>query len=169
MKLSLDVRPGSGESAFTPLMDTVPVCSQAPPPRSSAGSRYRVEPYVIAADVYGHEPHVGRGGWTWYTGAASWAWRLGIEAILGIRLVAGELEVNPCLPSTWGGFQATVKTARATLHITVEDPDGLRSGTFDMHRNGHPVESGRIPLADLEGEHEIHLVLGGTPKPQVRA
>src|SRR5690606_8226170 len=71
--------------------------------------RYCVEPYVLAADVYARPPGVGRGGWTWYTGAAAWTWRLAVETILGLRRRAGALEVTPCLPTHWDGFEAWVR------------------------------------------------------------
>ena len=61
-------------------------------------ARYKVEPYVVAADVYGAAPHTGRGGWTWYTGSAAWMYRLGLEAILGVSRIGNVLRVNPCIP-----------------------------------------------------------------------
>ena len=66
--------------------------------------RYKVEPYVIAADVYAAKPHVGRGGWTWYTGSAGWMQRAGVESILGLRLRGDALELDPCIPKSWPGF-----------------------------------------------------------------
>jgi len=73
--------------------------------------RYRVEPYVVAADVYGVPPHTGR-GWTWYTGAASWMYRLGLEAILGLRRVGEALHIDPCIPRDWSGYELTYRTAK---------------------------------------------------------
>ena len=66
--------------------------------------RYRVEPYVVAADVYAEAPHVGRGGWTWYTGSAGWMYRAGIEWLLGFRLRGAALFIDPCIPRAWTGF-----------------------------------------------------------------
>ena len=123
-------------------------------------SRYRVEPYVIPADVYGMEPHVGRGGWTWYTGAASWCWRLGLEAILGLRRVEGELEIDPCIPSTWSGYEAVLRGDRGVCRIRVENPDGICRGVSEILLDGAPVPDGRVPISALDGEHEVRVRLG---------
>jgi cyclic beta-1,2-glucan synthetase len=90
----------------------------------AALARYRVEPYVIAADVAGAPPHVGRGGWTWYTGSAAWTWRLAVEAILGLRLREGRLELRPCLPGHWSGFSAELRapTGGALSVRVIVDP-----------------------------------------------
>jgi cyclic beta-1,2-glucan synthetase len=73
----------------------------------AAAHRYKVEPYVVAADVYAVEPHVRRDGWTWYTGSAGWMQRAGIESILGLRMLGTSLHFNPCIPKAWAGFQIT--------------------------------------------------------------
>jgi cyclic beta-1,2-glucan synthetase len=83
--------------------------------------RYKAEPYVIAADVYSVAPHVGRGGWTWYTGAAGWMYRAGLEGILGIRREGAFLVVNPCIPASWQGFEATIKVGLSRYEIHVEN------------------------------------------------
>ena len=67
--------------------------------------RYRVEPYVVAGDVYGQPPHAGRGGWTWYTGSAGWLYRVGLEAILGLRRDGDRSRIDPCIPREWSGFR----------------------------------------------------------------
>ena len=79
-------------------------------------ARYKVEPYVISADVYGVPPHVGRGGWTWYTGSAGWMYRLGIEAILGLRRSGQEPTSGPMHPQTVDGLYMTYRVGRTTLH-----------------------------------------------------
>ena len=77
--------------------------------------RYKVEPYVVAADIYAEPPHVGRGGWTWYTGSAGWMYRAGIEWILGLRLRGTRLYLDPCIPQAWRSFEITFAiTRRAT-------------------------------------------------------
>ncbi|MFU8766053.1 MAG: GH36-type glycosyl hydrolase domain-containing protein, partial [Haliea sp.] len=76
---------------------------------AEAAERYRVEPYVVAADVYGAEPFVGRGGWTWYTGAAGWLYRFGIERVLGLRLRGDRLEIDPCIAADWPGFSVELR------------------------------------------------------------
>ena len=83
--------------------------------------RYKVEPYVVAADIYSVPPHVGRGGWTWYTGSAAWMYRAGVEGILGIRREGAFLVIDPCLPAAWPGFDATVKVGSTRYDIQVEN------------------------------------------------
>jgi cyclic beta-1,2-glucan synthetase len=84
--------------------------------------RYKVEPYVVAGDVYSVSPHAGRGGWTWYTGAAGWMYRAGTEGILGIRREGDFLVLDPCVPAVWPGFEATVKVGSTQYDIRVENP-----------------------------------------------
>ena len=99
--------------------------------------RYRVEPYVAAADVYSGAEHGGRGGWTWYTGAAAWLWRLGVEAILGLKLVGGDLVVQPCIPASWDGYRATVRRPGGSCEIVVHNP-GRGHGTGAAATRLHP-------------------------------
>ncbi|WP_417622501.1 GH36-type glycosyl hydrolase domain-containing protein [Parasphingorhabdus sp.] len=82
--------------------------------------RYRVEPYVVAADIAGGRQHGGRGGWTWYTGAAAWTWRLGVEEILGLKLRHGKLVINPCLPGDWDGYSAILRQPGGSIALKVE-------------------------------------------------
>jgi cyclic beta-1,2-glucan synthetase len=112
--------------------------------------RYQVEPYVVAADVYSVAPHIGRGGWTWYTGSAAWMYRAGLEGILGIRRAGDVLIVDPCIPSDWPGFETTVKVADAVCRIEVraarEDQNQKFQSILDgveQTRTDAPV---RIPL-----------------------
>ena len=90
--------------------------------------RYKVEPYVVAADVYTVAPHVGRGGWTWYTGSAAWMQRAGIESILGLRLEGDRLCVDPCIPKEWPGFEASLQHGSSRYEIRVENPEGVEHG-----------------------------------------
>ena len=84
-----------------------------------AADHYRVEPYVVAADIYGADDKAGRGGWTWYTGSGGWLYRAAVEAILGIRRHGGRLYVDPNLPTDWPGFEATVTLQEKTFRISV--------------------------------------------------
>jgi cyclic beta-1,2-glucan synthetase len=127
--------------------------------------RYRVEPYVVAGDVYGAPPHRGRGGWTWYTGSAGWLWRLGAERILGIRRRGGEIVVNPCIPRRWEGFGATVRIAGVEAGIQVENPDRVCRGVVAATLDGRPVAVAAIPL-DAPGRHELWLRLGAGAEAQ---
>ena len=122
---------------------------------------YRVEPYVLAADVYGAPPWVGRGGWTWYTGAAAWAWRLGVEGILGLRKEEGELRIDPCIPPAWKGFEAWLRMGAQHVHVVVENPDAVSSGVATVTLDGAPLDSNRIHLdPSVTGEHEVRVRLG---------
>lgn len=111
--------------------------------------RYKVEPYVVAADVYSVAPHVGRGGWTWYTGAAGWMHRAGVEGILGIRREGDILVVDPCIPPSWPGFEARVKLGNAVCRIEVravnKDKDEPHSA-LDGVRLPSGDRSARVPL-----------------------
>ncbi len=89
--------------------------------------RYKVEPYVVAADIYAMPPHVGRGGWTWYTGSAAWMQRAGVESILGLRMEGGRLWIDPCIPKAWSGFEASIRHGSSRYEIRIENPDGVRT------------------------------------------
>jgi cyclic beta-1,2-glucan synthetase len=128
---------------------------------AAASLRYRVEPYVLAADVYSCPPWVGRGGWTWYTGSAAWMWRLGIEAILGLRRSDGELHIEPCIPPAWKGFEAWVQHGAQQLHIVVENPDRVSTGIAAMTLDGAALDAHRIRLdPTATGVHEVRVRLG---------
>ena len=87
-------------------------------------NRYKVEPYVVAADVYSVAPHVGRGGWTWYTGSAGWMYRAGLEGILGFRVRGGSLFLTPCIPKKWPRFEIVFKYRSSRYDIQIENPCG---------------------------------------------
>ena len=124
--------------------------------------RYKVEPYVIAADVYGAPPHVGRGGWTWYTGAAGWLQRAGVESILGVRMEGALLRLAPCIPASWPGFQVVLRYKSATYEITVDNPDSVTRGVARLSCDGMEVggESLEIRMKDDGRRHEVTLRLG---------
>lgn len=125
-------------------------------------ARYRVEPYVVAADVYACAPHVGRGGWTWYTGSAGWMQRAGIENILGLRLLAGVLHLDPCIPGTWPGFSIVLKRGAARYDIVVENPDAKSRGISFASLDGVeiPAKPLKIKVADDGGTHHIKVIMG---------
>jgi cyclic beta-1,2-glucan synthetase len=118
----------------------------------AAVHRYKVEPYVIAADVYARPPHVGRGGWTWYTGSAGWMQRAGVEAILGLRVLAGVLTLEPAIPRAWPGYKVVLRHGGARYEIAVDNPLGLEIGLID---DGKPhtisVTMGPAPVGDGSG------------------
>ena len=95
---------------------------------STAVSRYKVEPYVVCADVYSAPAHIGRGGWTWYTGSAGWMYRTAIEGILGIALRGAILQICPCIPRAWPAFEVTYRHGSSRYLIAVENPRGVSRG-----------------------------------------
>ena len=121
--------------------------------------RYRVEPYVVAADVYGVPPHTGRGGWTWYTGSASWMYRLGLEAILGLRRVGEALQINPCIPRDWPGYELTYRHGETTYQIHVENPEGVNRGVKQVTLDGEALPGGEIPLTGDGQQHEVRVLM----------
>jgi cyclic beta-1,2-glucan synthetase len=120
---------------------------------------YKVEPYVVAADVYTAEGHLGRGGWTWYTGSASWLYRVGLEGILGFKKRGESVELNPCIPSSWKEFSIDYRYADSTYSIAVKNPDGVERGIRSVTVDG--VDTGKlIPLSADGRAHEVVVTLG---------
>jgi len=126
--------------------------------------RYKVEPYVVAADVYAIFPHTGRGGWTWYTGSAGWMQRAGVESILGFRLRGTALLLDPCIPMTWPGFKIVFRYRSARYEIEVENPAGVCRGVVHAELDGTalPDDAARVPLADDGATHHVRIVLGNS-------
>jgi cellobiose phosphorylase len=122
--------------------------------------RYKVEPYVVCADVYGAPPHTGRGGWTWYTGSASWLYRVGLEAILGFRLRGTRLELDPCVPPDWSGYEITYRHRSAAYHVVVENSGGSGRGVRSVTVDGRAVPEGVVELADDGGQHKVQIAIG---------
>jgi len=124
--------------------------------------RYKVEPYVMAADVYTEPPHVGRGGWTWYTASAGWMYQAGVEWILGFRLRGTTLLLDPCIPRAWPGYEIDFRYHTARYEIVVENPHGVSRGVASAELDGQPLTGGAaaIPLADDRATHRVRVVLG---------
>jgi cyclic beta-1,2-glucan synthetase len=123
--------------------------------------RYKVEPYVVAGDVYAEPPHVGRGGWTWYTGAAGWLYRAGMEWMLGFRVRGTALCIDPCIPRTWPGYSIRFRYHSALYDIAVDNPRGVTRGVALAELDGKPLAaSANIPLVDDGAVHQIRIVLG---------
>jgi cyclic beta-1,2-glucan synthetase len=129
---------------------------------SRAGAqRYKVEPYVVAGDVYAEAPHVGRGGWTWYTGSAGWIYRAGIEWILGFRVRGTTLSIDPCIPQTWPNYSICFRYHSASYKIKVENPRSVSRGIYRAELDGRQLpNSANIPLVDDGVEHHILVILG---------
>jgi cyclic beta-1,2-glucan synthetase len=129
--------------------------------RTAEGTeRYRVEPYAVAADVYAHPMHVGRGGWTWYTGSAGWMYRTAIEELLGLRRKGETFTVDPCIPAMWPAYAFEWRLGQTLFRITVTNPEhrcrGVRYTTLD----GVAVDPRAIPLRDDGETHEVEVLLG---------
>ena len=127
--------------------------------------RYRVEPYAVCADVYSVPPHVGRGGWTWYTGSAGWMYRVILEWLLGFRVQGANLLLDPCIPRGWPGFEIVFRHRSARYDIAVENPLGVCGGVLAIKLDGNIVTTSRnapIPLADDGATHKLQIVLGAT-------
>jgi cyclic beta-1,2-glucan synthetase len=124
--------------------------------------RYKVEPYVVAADVYSAAGHVGRGGWTWYTGAAGWMQRAGVESILGLCVTHDKLTLNPCIPASWPGFEITFRRGAARYDIIVENPQGIQRGVATAELDGVTIATRplSIPLANDGAIHRLRVRLG---------
>ena len=124
--------------------------------------RYKVEPYAVAADVYSVAPHVGRGGWTWYTGSAGWMYRAGIEGILGLHVQGDHLLLTPCIPQDWPGFEMVFKYRSSRYEISVTNPNRVNRGAVRTSVDGVDLATGetRIALLDDGGTHRVEMVLG---------
>jgi cyclic beta-1,2-glucan synthetase len=129
--------------------------------------RYKVEPYVSAADVYSVPPHAGRGGWTWYTGSAGWLYRAGVESILGLRVQADSLVIDPCIPTAWPEFSMTLRYRGAVYEIAVHNPGNVSRGVTAVEFDGaaQAVSGGkaRVKLSQDRGVHAILVTLGPAP------
>jgi cyclic beta-1,2-glucan synthetase len=125
--------------------------------------RYKGEPYVVAGDVSSVDAHAGRAGWTWYTGAAGWMYRAGLEGIIGLRRHGRTFEVDPCMPSSWPGFDVVWRVGATRYEISVLNPArrcrGVRSAALD----GMPVDSRAIPVLDDGLTHHARIVMGDPP------
>jgi cyclic beta-1,2-glucan synthetase len=124
--------------------------------------RYKVEPYVVAADVYARPPHVGRGGWTWYTGSAGWMQRAGIESILGLRIEGDILHLDPCIPRSWDGFRISMRHRSARYEIEVDNTAGANRGVAVASIDGRAVGERplRLQLADDGLTHRLLAKMG---------
>jgi cyclic beta-1,2-glucan synthetase len=148
------------ERAFA-LFDLIsPVLHDATP---EGTQRYRLEPYVVAADVYSNPAHRGRGGWSWYTGSASWAYRVALESLLGINIVDGHLTCDPCVPAGWRRFQVSIRRGKSVWHLTVE----LTSEATAQPASGSRAHFGNEPLELIDDgvDHQAVIRVGSATSP----
>ncbi|MEO8640451.1 glucoamylase family protein [Pseudomonas sp.] len=115
---------------------------------------YKVEPYVMAADVYAKEPHAGRGGWTWYTGSAGWMYRLGMESLLGLQRSGNTLKIEPLIPQDWPGFTLTYRFGATQYHFEVNQGT---TETTSMTLDDQRIERDALLLIDDGIEHRVHI------------
>jgi cyclic beta-1,2-glucan synthetase len=125
--------------------------------------RYKVEPYVVCADIYSEPPHVGRGGWTWYTGSAGWMHRVALEQLLGFRVQGSALRLDPCIPRHWPRFEIAYRHGATPYDVVVENPQGVCRGVSTIMLDGQILggaAEGLISLVDDGRAHRIEVVLG---------
>lgn len=123
-----------------------------------AANKYRVEPYVIAADIYGAGNLAGRGGWTWYTGSSSWYYKAGIEYILGLKIEKGYMKIEPCIPKEWKEYSIRYKWKNSIYNIKVKNPDGKNNGVTKVSLNGNEIENS-IKLDGTDNIYNIEVIL----------
>jgi cellobiose phosphorylase len=118
---------------------------------------YKVEPYVVAADVYAVTPHTGRGGWTWYTGSAGWMYRLLIETLLGVNLEGNQLRLTPRLPKSWTTYKLHYRYRQTVYHITISRLATDAGEVNQLFLDGEELAVKTVPLADDRREHFVEL------------
>jgi cyclic beta-1,2-glucan synthetase len=122
---------------------------------------YKVEPYVLPADIYAEPPHVRRGGWTWYTGAAGWFYRAGLEWILGLQVRANRLVFDPCIPRAWHNYSIVYQHGNASYEVTIENPNGVARGVAAIELDGvRQLDGNSIALQDDRQQHRVRVLLG---------
>lgn len=127
-------------------------------------ARYRVEPYVVPADVYSASHQIGRGGWTWYTGSAGWMVRLVVEKILGLQREGNHLTINPCIPKDWREYEVRYCFGAAIYHIRLVNLQGAKDSEIKLTLDGSSLHSKTLLLSDDGGEHTVHIEVKGNPK-----
>jgi len=130
--------------------------------------RYKVEPFAVAADIYAHPMHVGRGGWTWYTGSAGWMYQAAVQALLGLRRTGTTFSVSPCIPTVWPQFSFEWRAGRTRYRILVLNPGHVCCGVGSATLDGASVDATAIPLHDDGGLHEVTVVIGSGTGPDLQ-
>lgn len=124
-----------------------------------SAQKYKVEPYVIVADIYSHENLAGRGGWSWYTGSSSWMIKLGIEYILGLKIEKGILKLEPCISSEWKEYSISYKYGSSIYNIKVENPNNKNTGVESFILNGQEIEEKQVKLIDDGKIYDITIIM----------
>lgn len=121
--------------------------------------KYKVEPYVIPADIYSAENLIGRGGWTWYTGSSSWFYKIGIENILGLKIENKVLKMEPCIPKEWKEYSIKYRFGKSIYNIKVKNENGKNTGIEKLLLNGREIEEKKILLNEDGGIFEIEAIM----------
>ncbi len=127
---------------------------------TQAAQRYKLEPYVVAADVYSMPPHVGRGGWSWYTGSAGWLYRLITETLLGLVLEVDRLRFEPRVRNDWKTFQINYRYRETQYQITLSSPLGIWTGPYKVELDGQMLPEQWLPLQDDHAKHKVRVIFG---------
>jgi cellobiose phosphorylase len=146
---------GDGERAWEYFGMLNPVHHSSTPAQVAV---YKVEPYVMAADIYSVSPHQGRGGWTWYTGSAGWMYRLLIESLLGVNLEGDKLRLAPLMPAAWSAFKVHYRYRETTYHISILRRAAGPTSTQRLFLDGQAIEGAELTLSDDRREHTVEWV-----------
>jgi len=124
--------------------------------------RYLVEPYVMCADIYAVPPHTGRGGWTWYTGAAGWMYQLTVDTLLGLHLEVDQLRIAPCIPAHWPAYKVRYRYRETIYHLTISNAGEPEAQGWRITLDGVVIEGAAIPLVDDRREHQVEVFIGSS-------
>jgi cyclic beta-1,2-glucan synthetase len=119
-----------------------------------------VEPYVLAGDVYASAQHMGRGGWSWYTGSAAWMYRTAVENMLGLKRQGDTLEISPCVPPNWRDFTVTYRYGKSELNVVFQNPDGVATGVQRIELDDREQPGLQLTLVDDGRRHRALVVMG---------
>jgi cellobiose phosphorylase len=149
---------GSGDKAWELYNMLIPINHTN---TSMEASRYKAEPYVMAADVYAVQPHAGRGGWSWYTGASGWMYRVALQNILGFNKMGDRVLINPCIPRGWKEYQIDYKFKNTKYHIEIKNPDHVNRGVKSMIVDGILQPQGNVINLTNDGkDHKVEINMG---------
>ncbi len=147
---------GNGDKAWEHYNMLIPI-NHANTPMEAA--RYKVEPYVMSADVYAVQPHAGRGGWSWYTGASSWMYKVGLQYILGFNLMGDKVAIDPSIPRDWKEYQIEYRYGETNYIFHIQNAEQVNKGIKTVLLDGEPIE-GDISLKNDQKEHRVEVIMG---------
>ena len=124
-----------------------------------AANKYKVEPYVICADIYGQKNLAGRGGWTWYTGSASWMYEAGIKYLLGLKIEKNKLKIEPCIPNDWKEYSIQYRYGNSIYHINVKNPNGRATGVEKLLLDENEIEEKQVFLNPNGEVHHVEIIM----------